>query len=195
MWLGTAGASAIAAPCPGTNAFQMGSAWLPVLGPAASPGWRGGATGQPFGHDVPLLGDPLGPGLGLGACWGDRYQPVHLPISSRGVTSRMGKGLCRGHQRLRAQPGWTQGQVGCSNPTAAPGFAHRVSPGWDARADRALGMQHCGDAGLEVPRHHTCSPRTASPVWPVAPGQRHGPVRPGCTQRQLAHDPCRGAKV
>lgn len=56
---------------------------------------------------------------------------------------------------------------------------------------RALRMQHraptthpAGDAELTVPRHRTCSPRTASLVWPVAPGQWRGPVRPGCAWRQ-----------
>lgn len=73
------------------------------------------------------------------------------------------------------QMGSFRGQPGCR--------PHGVGPGWDARAgsspgDAALGP--AGDAELTVSRHRTCSPRTASPVWPLAPGQRHGPVRPSC---------------
>lgn len=165
--------------CP--NAFQMGSALLSVLGPAASPGWS----------LQPALGmrcsRPRGPGLGT--CWGDRHQS-NASGQCRALRGPwMGMGLCRGHQWVRPQPGCTQGKVGCSSgdlsgndPIANSGSAGEDSPAWEGPAGSVPGMQRGsprgGDAQPAVPQPRTCprGRRVPSGRWPRGSA---GPVRPG----------------
>lgn len=151
--------------CP--NAFQMGSALLSVLGPAASPGWS----------LQPALGmrcsRPQGPGLGT--CWGDRHQPNASGRCRALGGPWMGKGLCRGYQ-----PGCTQGKDGCSSWGLLGNRHPRLCRDW-----APLGMvppaqcRGCGgDAQPAVPQPRTC-PRgrqVPSGRWPRGSA---GPVRPG----------------
>lgn len=177
--------------CP--NAFQMGSALLCVLGPAASPGWS----------LQPALGmrcsRPRGPGLGT--CWGDCHHP-----NASGQCRALG-GPLDGVKRaaVGATPAWAPtGEGGmlhlgslrerpdrlsrlCRRGQPCLGRSRRLGPGDAARVTPRKGRAAGGAPAPHLP------PRTASPVWPVAPGQRR--ARPaGFARRQAAHDPRRGAK-
>lgn len=75
----------------------------------------------------------------------------------------------------------------------------QVVPGLGVHGTAHLGMPAVAHTPREQRGHRGCSqdPGTApaaSPVWLMAPGQRRGPVRPGYTGSELAHDARRGAK-
>lgn len=180
--------------CP--NAFQMGSALLSVLGPAASLGWS----------LQPALGMRCSRprGRGLGTCWGDRHQPnASGQHRALGGTPGWGRGSAVGtdgsdpslgaHRGRRdAPPGISQGTTRPPSPALPVRSAPigMLPPAQSADAARVTPRRGRAAGGAPAPH---LPPWTASPVWPVAPGQRRArPAR--FARRQAAHDPCRGAK-
>lgn len=127
----------------------------------------------------PSSGTRWDPAWGRGACRGNGDRPNASPeYRALGGPPRWGGG----HQRVRPQPGWTRGKVGCSGwdlsgkrpqwgPVGSAPTGVLVLAGAPQGCSTGAPAAHpAGDAELLVPQHRTCSPRTASLVWPVAPG-------------------------
>lgn len=181
-------------PCP--NAFQMGSALLSVLGPAASRGWS----------LQPALGMrcscPRGPGLGI--CWGDRHQPnASGQRRALGGTLGWGRGSAVGTNgsdpSLGAHGGRRDAPPGISQGTTRP--PPRALPVRSAPLGMLPPSQSRGcSAGhpAEGTRSRRCpgpAPAPADSKSRLAGGPGARRARPaGFARRQAAHDPRRGAK-